>query len=739
MTEALKQVNENSLIIKAKAIAKKFADSMTKAVAEIEKLEKGLSKNPAVDAELRKYNEEVSLDKNLNEFKKMTVSFKTHDMMSKASTDLAKQGFTISGNQKALKVNGNGADLNKYATDLQNNYGATVRAESYTIDESADEDSYNPITEDVSLDEASLKDIFTANQEGKKAEDIAKKLNMSVADVKKILGEETLHEFTDAQISQLKKEYEPLKGKTISGPNATKLMKIFDKFEKNKQLLVKILKADIPFVSMLAQARLIRVHGANSSQLAQMRKEELEEEDGKIGKEKDTDGLEKQLTAAQGQITVLKQKIENEKNKAIKPMPNPETGEVPLTIGIANKLLKDKEAKEAAAKTEAEEKEKSDKKKTIAKFKDRIKESLNLDESEASDKAKGMGLTYMKFGRYGADGKVTHKSIGGNLTKVGKDEKPIKEPKSDKSKDEPKKDKSKSSGTGGKSSITLGDLDGSDKDLQKLIKKSGLKMKSKDGMQGDDITLSGDEKEIEKVLDTMYGDDWKDIYQKKDGKYVEKDEDKPEKQKSQVDSFTAKKDLEKNITDGTIDIKTRDDGTLNMVKEYEPSQEYDAEEDVKTIKKYLKDKGVSKDDIYIDVEGGEDDEFLAVTVEVRPKGVKKEMKEGKLPGAGTGIIKKYSRWKLQPGGGMYPRYKHPKHGEINIDRYGGWMHYDKNNKKVAFYSPAGPNNKFNNAGATSMDFDVYFKLKKLDESISTKNEEKRLYVESIIKKSRIKK
>ena len=88
---------------------------------------------------------------------------------------------------------------------------------------------------------------------------------------------------------------------------------------------------------------------------------------------------------------------------------------------------------------------------------------------------------------------------------------------------------------------------------------------------------------------------------------------------------------------------------------------------------------------------------------------------------------------------MYPRYKHPKHGEINIDRYGEWMHYDKNNKRVAFYSPAYPDNKLSNTGATSMDFDVYFKLKKLDESISTKNEEKRLYVESIIKKSRIKK
>lgn len=384
ISEALQQVNENSLIIKAKAIAKKFADSMTKAVAEIEKLEKGLSKNPAVDAELRKYNEEVSLDKNLNEFKKMTVSFKTHDMMSKASTDLSKQGFTISGNQKALKVNGNGADLNKYATDLQNNYGATVRAESYTIDESADEDSYNPITEacwvgykqvgmkdkggkqvpncvkeDVSLDEASLKDIFTANQEGKKVEDIAKKLKMSVADVKKILGEEigeiseeNLEEFTSDMIKRLKKSYSTMPQK-LSTDQANALSRHLDRLDLTS--LKKLSKENIPFLTTLARNKIYKKTG---------KFEDVNEEDGKIGpagkialaKEKDTDGVEKQLAVAQGKINILTQKLENEKNKAIKPVPNKETGEVPLTIGIANKLLKDKEEKESKKKQVKEEK-----------------------------------------------------------------------------------------------------------------------------------------------------------------------------------------------------------------------------------------------------------------------------------------------------------------------------------------------------------------------------------------------
>jgi hypothetical protein len=118
-------------------------DAMQKAgksAAEIAKLMKLDVKT--VKSILGEVNEEE-----LHEFKKMTVSFNSHADMSKASTDLAKKGFTITGNQKALKIDGNGADLNKYATDLKNFYGATVRAENYTIDESADEDSYDPITE----------------------------------------------------------------------------------------------------------------------------------------------------------------------------------------------------------------------------------------------------------------------------------------------------------------------------------------------------------------------------------------------------------------------------------------------------------------------------------------------------------------------------------------------------------------------------------------------------------------
>ena len=62
----------------------------------------------------------------------------------------------------------------------------------------------------------------------------------------------------------------------------------------------------------------------------------------KLDKEKDQDTLEKQIVVLQAQIGLLKNKLENEKNKTIKPEPNPDTGEVPLRTGVAQALL-DKE------------------------------------------------------------------------------------------------------------------------------------------------------------------------------------------------------------------------------------------------------------------------------------------------------------------------------------------------------------------------------------------------------------
>ena len=59
----------------------------------------------------------------------------------------------------------------------------------------------------------------------------------------------------------------------------------------------------------------------------------------KLDKEKDQDVLQAQIITLKGQLELVKQKLENEKNKVVKPEPNPETGEVPLRTGLANAIL----------------------------------------------------------------------------------------------------------------------------------------------------------------------------------------------------------------------------------------------------------------------------------------------------------------------------------------------------------------------------------------------------------------
>ena len=229
----------------------------------------------------------------------------------------------------------------------------------------------------VEIDEGRMKDIFTANQEGKSAKEIAKALKLPLSTVKNILGEEKedITEFTDSQLDVLARQYAGLKGKTISIDNANKLRKIFDRIPDRS--LDALRRKKIPFLSGLALSRMVqkgmpvrneekecppgqyycKQSGMCKPNSMKEDKDESELKPGKgakigpagkiaLAKEKDTDALEAQLTTAKGQIELLKTKLENEKNKAVKPEPNKETGEVPLTVGIAHKYLKDKAEKE---------------------------------------------------------------------------------------------------------------------------------------------------------------------------------------------------------------------------------------------------------------------------------------------------------------------------------------------------------------------------------------------------------
>ena len=76
-----------------------------------------------------------------------------------------------------------------------------------------------------------------------------------------------------AQIAALKKAYEPMRGKRISADNAIKLQGLMDKFDKDKNLLIQLFKADIPFVSSLASTRLITKHNMKGADINKLKEE----------------------------------------------------------------------------------------------------------------------------------------------------------------------------------------------------------------------------------------------------------------------------------------------------------------------------------------------------------------------------------------------------------------------------------------------------------------------------------
>ena len=338
------------------------------AVAAIEKLAKGLSKQKDVANALKRANEENS---------KELQKDRTDNYKDKNQKDLEEK-FTV----QITKKDGTTMELGRYNTAAEAQRFVDMYGKGAKVKK-----------EEVELEEASLKDIFTANQEGQKADEIAKKLKMSVADVKKILGEETLDEKTYDEkdidkfhtaldkivhkhfghssdekkekmdekvaasiIKDLQKAYADLKGKTISPQMATKISKHLDQPSYDLNTLRQLYKANIPFISTIARNKIYKKTG---------KFEELKEQDGveiaKIRAERDKEdkkevaSKEKEVAALKDQVALLKTKLENEKHKAIKPEPNPETGEVPLTIGIANKLLKDKAEKEAKKKEDMKE------------------------------------------------------------------------------------------------------------------------------------------------------------------------------------------------------------------------------------------------------------------------------------------------------------------------------------------------------------------------------------------------
>jgi len=177
-------------------------------------------------------------------------------------------------------------------------------------------------------------------------------MKLPVKTVKSILGEEVgeiseenLAEFTSDMIKRLKKSYSTMPQK-LSTDQANALSRHLDRLDLTS--LKQLSKEKIPFITTLARNKIYKKTGKFEE--VDVPKGSHKMPDGTVMKDKDhkkeTENKDNTISSLKDQISMLKQKLENEKNKAIKPEPNPETGEVPLTIGLANKLLKDKEKKE---------------------------------------------------------------------------------------------------------------------------------------------------------------------------------------------------------------------------------------------------------------------------------------------------------------------------------------------------------------------------------------------------------
>ena len=309
-----------ALVQKAKEIAKKMSGSYSAAVKEIEKLQKGLSDNSAVKDALLQANESLEIDEEVS----------LQEVSDKLKLAVLKK------------------KIKQYKDKVFKKTMSTIKSPLFA--------GYEEV------EEGRMKDIFTADQEGKSAEEIAKIMKLPLKTVKNILGEEVFEEqileFTSDMIKRLQKSYATMPQK-ISPEQAKALSKHLDRLDLAS--LKQLTKAKIPFVTTLARNKVYKKTGKFEE--VEEPKQDMPDDKEKVAKE----NSDKEIASLKDQIAMLKTKLENEKNKAVKPEPNPKTGEVPLTVGIAHKYFKDKEAKEDVKEAM------SDKDKRIQKAKDMIK------------------------------------------------------------------------------------------------------------------------------------------------------------------------------------------------------------------------------------------------------------------------------------------------------------------------------------------------------------------------------
>ena len=490
--------------------------NMTGAVSAIEKIAKGLSKHPDVEKVLKVTNED------LKEFKKMKVTIRDMDKRKQAITDLQKQNLGVSVTGGVIKVDGKGRDLNNFAKDLMNFYGANVVAEENDIEEAIDEltnyavfdMSYNSKILTIQKNLQRARDYKKDYEKMAKDHPLLKNIKLKIAALTRDASNKfsqpysyTNKTLTSNMIAKnssgrpVVEEYEELKeykeyleymcknsgqartianmfkGKTGGGEvtasgsevridSAKDVENIHKQVmakygddvrvmtaeglvegkgtikgfrdDKEKSNMVSLAKqhglkvSDVPGGIELSgnMRKILDMQLATRSHLKTEEKEEdmtkptqlksfKDMKDEKEPKEEKKPKVD--VDALKDQIQMLKTKLENEKNKAIKPEPNSETGEVPLSVGLAQKILRDKQEKE---KTKMKEGFASDAQRKAAfanGYKEKGKDKKEADLSKSQIKMvhkKADDLPKKSFkDRYGKDGDSVRYATATNIIK----------------------------------------------------------------------------------------------------------------------------------------------------------------------------------------------------------------------------------------------------------------------------------------------------------------------------------
>ena len=158
---------------------------------------------------------------------------------------------------------------------------------------------------------------------------------------KKMYGEEQLNEFTAAQIKTLEREYAPLKGRRMSPEQLNKMTGMIKKMTKDQ--LNKLAQASIPFVTSTAKSELVINRGMKWTDFKEgLKNESADKETTSATVSKKTDDKEKlkqEIDKLEKENQLLKVKNLEKSQKTVEP--NKDTGEVPLKVGLAQKIIKD--------------------------------------------------------------------------------------------------------------------------------------------------------------------------------------------------------------------------------------------------------------------------------------------------------------------------------------------------------------------------------------------------------------